>query len=46
MVASPSAVGFPRITPLVIRESPAGSAPLASDQVTGPLPPLTSRNAL
>ena len=39
-LASPSAVGVPEMTPVELRASPAGSAPLVTFHVSAPAPPL------
>ena len=47
MLNVPDAVGVPEITPVpAVRVMPAGSAPLAIDQLYGGVPPVAARVAL
>ena len=42
----PAVVGLPEMTPAADRVSPAGSEPDASDQVSGPVPPVATSPTL
>ena len=41
-LAVPAVVGVPEIVPVVLRVRPGGSDPLASDQVSGGVPPAAA----